>query len=232
MNQRAAAIIKDCRLTDSQLSIILSGIAEGKRIFSQTMESMPKTSSKTYSSRLLYELVNTHVAEAILKNPHLNLSVEHRMAGFYPYIVVRDTTRNVAALVLPIPNNRDFEPSLFRGEFAITNIDRLMAMGATEEDLNIHIDYQPSLPFEIEHLPFGLIVSYDREKNLVYEGALQPNQEEWLFNEDVTDKVVAGGGKVVEFPRQIYDDTDIFIGLTQAALQESEKELNEKNNLV
>lgn len=232
MNQRATAIIKNCRLSESQLSIILSGIEEGKRVFSQTMQVMPKTSSKTYSSRFLYELVNTHVAEAILKNPYLNLNVEHRMAGFYPYIVVRDKSRNIAALVLPIPSNGDFEPSLFRGEFATTNIDRLMAMGLTEEDMNINIDYQPSLPFEIEHLPFGLIISYDREKNLVFEGALQPNQEEWLFNEDVIDKVVSGGGNVIEFPRQIYDDTDIFIGLTQAALEESEQELNEKNNLV
>lgn len=231
MNQRAAAIVKDCRLSDNQRTAIMSGIAEGKRVFSQTMKVMPKTSSKTYSSRLLYELVNTHVAESILKNPNLNMSVEDRMAGFYPYIVARDTIRNIAVLVLPIPGNKDFEPSLFRGEFAITNIDRLMAMGVTEEDLNIDIDYQTSLLFEIEHLPFGLIVSYDREKNLVYEGALQPSQEEWLFNEDVTDKV-AGGGKVVEFPRQIYDDTDISIGFTHAALQESEKELDEKNNSV
>lgn len=231
MNQHAVAVIEDCRLTDSQRTVILSGIDEGKREFSQTMEAMPKTSTRTYAPRLLYELVNTHVEEAILKNPQLNLSVERRMAGFYPYIVVRDIARNIAALVLPIPSNKDFEPCLFRGDFAIANIDRLMAMGVTEEDLGIDMDHQLSLPFGIEHLPFGLIVSYDREKNLVCEGALQPSQEQWLFNEDVTDKAVVGGGNVVSFPQQDYDDSDISIGLSQTALQESERDLNSKNNL-
>lgn len=232
MNQRAAAIIEDCRLTDSQRTAILSGIAEGKRVFSQTMEHMPKTSTQTYSPRFLYELVNTHVEESVLKNSHLNLNVENRKAGFYPYVVVRDTERNIAALVLPIPSSKEFEPCLFRGDFAITNIDRLMAMGVTEKDLDIDIDYQPSLPFGIEHLPFGLIVSYGREKNLVYEGALQPSQEEWLFNEDVTEKAVVFGGNVVSFPRQVYDDTDISIGLSETALQESERGIDAKNNLV
>lgn len=232
MNHCAAAIIEDCRLTDIQRTAILSGIAEGKRVFSQTMERMPKTKTKTYTSKLLYELVNTHVEEAILKDPYLNLSVEHRMAGFYPYIVVRDTARNIAALVLPIPSDKEFEPCLFRGDFAIANIDRLMAMGVTEEELDVDIDYQPSLPFGIEHLPFGLIVSYDREKNLVYEGALKPSQDGWLFNENVTEKAVVGGGNVVSFPRQVYDDTDISIGLSETALQESERGIDTKNNHV
>ena len=94
-----------------------------------------------------------------------------------------------------------------------------MTMGIAEEDLDMDIEYQPSLPFGIEHLPFGLIVSYDREKDLVYEGALQPSQEQWLFNEAVTDKAVVHGSNVVSFPKQVYDETDISIGLSPTALQ-------------
>jgi hypothetical protein len=223
MNERAAAVVEDCRLTDSQRTAILTGIAEGKRLFTQTMEAMPKTSTTTYSIRFLYELVNTCVENEILKNSHVNMNVEHRKAGFYPYIVARDQERNVAALVLPIPSGKDFEPCLFRGEFAMTNVDRLLAMGATIQDLAMDIEYQPSLPFGIDHLPFGLIVSYDREKEIVFEGALQPNQELWLFNEAMTGQAVVQASKVVSFPKPMHDDTDISLSLTPAALQEKER---------
>lgn len=232
MNQSVATIVEDCRLSDSQRTVILSGIEEGKRVFYQTMKLMPRTSTQTYSFRLLYELVNTYVEYAIKNNPHINISVEHKKAGFYPYIVARDKVRNIAALILPIPSNKDFEPCMFRGDFAITNIDRLKAMGISEENLEVNTEYQPSLPFDIEHLPFGLIISYDRESNLIFEGALQPNQENWLFNENVTNKVAVSSGNVVSFPQQVYDDTGISIELSETALQESEKGFDSESNSV
>lgn len=61
MNQKAKETVKSCMLSPAQQAAILKGIGNGKLAYAQTMERMPKTSSQTYASRLLYELVNTHV---------------------------------------------------------------------------------------------------------------------------------------------------------------------------
>jgi len=75
-------------------------------------------------------------------------------------------------------------------------------------------------------LPFGLIVSYEREQEIVFEGALQPNQEQWLFNEAMTEQAVVQASKVVSFPKSIQDDTGISLSLTPAALQEKERAIH------
>lgn len=152
----------------------------------------------------------------------LHLNVFHRKAGFYPYIVVYDYARNIAALVLPIPSNKDFfEPCMFRGDFAMTNIDRLLAAGLKEEDLELDLDYQPSLPLGIDNLVFGLIISYDREQETVFAGALLPSQEDWMFHEEITD-MASYSDQTIPLP-QAYEEAQIPLSFSKAALQEDEE---------
>ncbi|WP_047154598.1 hypothetical protein [Aneurinibacillus tyrosinisolvens] len=203
-------LIEKCMLTSEQRNLILRGIQEGKNISKSLIASHPETTTKTYIPRMQYDFVNTYVEKIIQENPHTQMKIYKKKAGLHPYIVINDTSRNIFILVLKLPKNKYiFNPSRYRGDFASSNFDRLLAMGVTQEDLFGDIYYQYSLPVGVENQPFGIIVCYDGHSDIVFEGALRPEQDDWIYKEDITDFINLDSHNLV--PINSYNLSDIEI---------------------
>ncbi|NUU75053.1 hypothetical protein [Paenibacillus xylanilyticus] len=197
-----------CMLTDEQRSLIVRGVQEGKNEHQNIKSLLRKFTTNTYDPRLQYDCVNTHVEEIILSNPHTQMRVLKKKAGFHPYIVIQDTIRNIFILVAKLPKNKYiYNPSGYRGDFASSNFDRLLEMGASKEELLGDLTYQTSMALGIENQPFGIIVSYDRDSDIIFEGALKPDQEGWIYKEDITDSIIAHTVDVV--PVNVYNSSNI-----------------------
>ncbi|MFJ7953922.1 hypothetical protein ACIQZG_20685 [Lysinibacillus sp. NPDC096418] len=183
-------IIGKCMLSNEQRSLIIKGIKQGKEEYQELNTLLPETVTKKYSPFLLSDLVNTHVTKQIEDNPHTQMKIFSKKAGFHPYIVIHDTIRNVFILISKLPKDRYiFNPSGYRGDFASSNADRLFELGVPLEEIYGDTPYQYSLPIGIENQPFGIIVCYDSKNDIVYEGALRPDQEDWIYKEDITDSI-------------------------------------------
>lgn len=181
-------IIEKCMLTEEQRSLILKGIKQGKQEYDELNALLPDTITKKHSPFLQSDIVNTHVAKQIEENPHTQMKVFAKRAGFHPYIVIQDTIRNIFILVSKLPKNRYiYNPSGYRGDFALSNAERLLEMGVPIEEIYGDTPFQDSLSLGIENQPFGIIVCYDGKNEIVYEGALRPDQEDWIYKEDITD---------------------------------------------
>lgn len=180
--------IEECMLTDEQRSLILQGIKNGKEKVQELSLSLEETTTKKHAPFMLYDYVNTYVEKIIKNNPHTQMKVYTRTAGRHPYIVVHDVIRNIFILVLKLPEKQYiFQPSRYREEFSSSNIDRLFQAGVPEEELLDRETYQYSLSLGIENQPFGIVVCYDSKSDVVFEGALKPNQEDWIYKENITD---------------------------------------------
>ncbi|MDO3679431.1 hypothetical protein [Paenibacillus ehimensis] len=205
-------LYEQCMLLDEQRSVLLKGISEGKREFVNLVKYIPDTATKTYPPRLLYDLINTKIEDIIKANPHMNLNVVRRKAGFHPYIVIHDEVRNVFILVSKLPKSKHiYNTSRYRGDYAASNFDRLFAMGATEEEIACDVSYQQSIPLGQEHLPFGIIVSYDSESDIVFEGALRPDQGDWIYKKDITHAVIKDTSNII--PLNVYNHSKITLPL-------------------
>jgi len=200
-------------LTDEQKSLILRGIQEGKKEFQVITTLLPETITKKYQPFMLYDLVNTHVKRIIEENPHTELKVYLKRAGFHPYIVIHDTIRDIFILVLKLPKkNYIFNPSGYRGEFASSNFERLMDLGVPQEELlNETTTYQCSLPLDMGNQPFGVIVCYDSKNDIVYEGALRPDQEEWIYKEDISDYININNTNLVPLNKSNLSDIELSL---------------------
>ena len=177
-------------LTDEQRSLILQGIKNGKEKFHEISLLLEETTTKKHTPYMLYDYVNTYVEKIILENPHTQMKVYTRKSGWHPYIVVHDVIRNIYILVLKLPEKKYiFQPSEYRGEFSFSNFDRLLQAGVSEDELLNQEVYQYSLPLGIENQPFGIIVCYDNKSDIVYEGALKPDQEDWIYKEDISEYI-------------------------------------------
>lgn len=188
---------------------------------------MPRTLSKTYSSRLRYEMINTQIETAINSNPHLQMKIYSKTSGFHPYIVLHDVIRNIFVLVLPLDENKAIFPkSKYRGEFASTNIEHLFGLGFSEKDFNIETNYQSSLFLGTEYNPFGIIICYDKFSDSLFQGALQPDQEDWLFKEKVElQKGISDNtNTVIPIPSKVYDESEINIKMNLKATNQNEEE--------
>jgi hypothetical protein len=195
-------------LLDEQRSLIVKGIQEGKKECEAITALIPNYTTKTYAPRLQYDAVNSHVAEMIHSNPHTQMKVLKKKAGFHPYIVIQDTVRNIFILVAKLPKKKYiYNPSAYRGDFASSNFDRLLEMGASKDELLGDTTYQSSLMLGIENQPFGIIVSYDRDSDIIFEGALRPDQEDWIYKEDITDSILANANGIT--PLNVYKSSDI-----------------------
>ena len=67
--------------------------------------------------------------------------------------------------------------------------------------------YQQSLMLGFENQPFGIIVSYDRDSDLILEGALRPDQEDWIYKEDITESIIRNTKDII--PLNNYKASDI-----------------------
>ena len=178
-------------LLDEHRSLILQGIQEGITEYRTINGLLPDLATKTYEPRFQYDIVNTHVERIIKLNPQTGLKVHRKKAGFHPYIVIHDEIRNKNILALRLPKSRYiFNPSGYRGEFASLNYERLLELGAPFDKLFGNSLYQPFLPLQLGISPFGIIIGYDVEKGDVFEGALRPDQEDWIYKEDITGLVI------------------------------------------
>lgn len=183
--------IEKCVLLDEQRSLIVKGIQEGKQEYKSIKALLPEFTTNTYVPRLQYDCVNTYVEKAIQDNPHTQMKVFKKKAGFHPYIIIHDTIRNIFILVSKLPKNKYiYNPSGYRGDFASSNLDRLFEMGAPENELHGDTLYQPSFLLGIANQPFGIIISYDRDSDIIYEGALRPDQEDWIYKDDITESII------------------------------------------
>ncbi|MBB2483186.1 hypothetical protein H5P36_23810 [Bacillus sp. APMAM] len=201
-------LLKNCMLAPEQRYLILQGIKQGKEKFKSITNLHPDTTTKTYLPRFQYDLVNTYVEKAIQDNPHTQIKVYSKKSGFHPYIVLQDQIRNIFILVLKLSKNKYiFKQSAYRGDFASSNIDRLVEMGVPKSELIGETPYQESLPLGIENQPFGIIICYDGNSDIVYEGSLRPDQEDWLYKEDITDYINMNVENIV--PVNNYNLTDI-----------------------
>lgn len=182
--------IEECMLTDEQRSLILQGIKNGKEKFQEISLLLEETTTKKHTPFMLYDYVNTYVEKIIVDNPHTQMKVYTRKAGWHPYIVIHDAIRNINILVLKLSEKQYiFQPSEYRGDFSSSNIDRLLQLGVPEEKLLDQEPYQYSLPLGIENQPFGIVVCYDSKGDVAFEGALKPDQEDWIYKEDITEYI-------------------------------------------
>lgn len=200
--------IEKCMLLDEQRSLIVRGIQEGKKEYQSIKALLPEFTTNTFAPRLQYDAVNSHVEKMILSNPHTQMKVFKKKAGFFPYIVIHDTIRNIFILVSKLPKNKNiYNPSKYRGDFASSNFDRFLEMGASKDELLGDSPYQLSLFLGLDNHPFGIIVSYDGESDTIYEGALRPDQEDWIYKEDITDSIILNTKDII--PLNNYRTTDI-----------------------
>jgi hypothetical protein len=183
--------IKECMMTAEQKNLILRGIKRGKEEYQRITSEIPNTITKKHSPFLLSDLINEHVTRMIEENPHTQMKVYPKIAGFHPYIAIHDTARNIFILLSKLPKNKYvLNPSGYRKDFSSANFDRLLEMGVPEEELFDDVPlFQESLFLGVDNQPFGIIVCYDSKSEIVYEGALRPDQEDWIFKEDITDYI-------------------------------------------
>ncbi|MDV2581685.1 hypothetical protein [Alkalibacillus haloalkaliphilus] len=221
-------IIKNLYLTSEQRKAIAKGIFEGKEEYNMRCSSIGQTITSKYKSGLLYDLVNTSVAQELNSNPHLNLEIYSKYAGFHPYIVLHEKRRNLFVLVLKLPYNKEiFNPSGYRGDFALSNVDRLLEMGVQLEDFADDYSHQYSLPLGIDNQPFGVIVSYDGYKDVIFEGALRPDQQEWLYKEEITEHLYLNTNNVTHLENS-YEENEVKLSLKKPK-DEEEIKLKLKN---
>lgn len=181
-------LLQQCKLTPQQKNLLHTAINEGKTEFKELMAKMPATITNKYVSSLQSDIINEAIRKAVASNTELNLEVVKSKAGGHPYIYVRDNSRNISIVICRLPASRHiFAPSRYRGEFSQTNFDKLIQLGVPEELLNDE-DYQTSLTFDEDSIPFGIIVYYDQFKDKIFEGALKPSQSDWIYKEPLTYK--------------------------------------------
>lgn len=189
------ALLQTCSLTPLQQLAITRGIKKGLEALPLYLSNLPVTNTNNYKPKLRGDIINDAIEREILNTPETGLYVEYRRAAFHEYIVLRDVIRQVSILVQNLPKKRHImQYSRYRGEFSSSNFDRLISMGFSDEefeqlelDLN---DQQTSLPMEPQYFQFCIVVCYDGNLGAdtkIYEGALAPNQEQWIYRKDITD---------------------------------------------
>ncbi|WP_027724530.1 hypothetical protein [Tuberibacillus calidus] len=202
-------ILEKCMLLDEQRSLIVKGIQEGKKEYQTIKALLPTFTTNTYAPRLQYDCVNTHVEKMILSNPHTQMKVIKKQAGLHPYIVIHDTVRNIFILVSKLPKNKYiYNPCRYRGDFASSNFDRLLELGAPANELLEDSVYQPSLSLGPDYHPFGIIVSYDRDSDMIFEGALRPDQEDWIYKEDISNYITLNSQDIIPLNSYKVDDIE------------------------
>ncbi|MCM3271138.1 hypothetical protein [Paenibacillus elgii] len=147
---------------------------------------------KSFSS-FFYDRLNTRVKQAINKKPHMMISVESKRAWFHPYHIYRDIRRNILILLLPLSSKKYiFDPSRYRKDISIGNILRIEQEGLDKALFKGKtISHQGMIPLgSIE--PFGLVVTFDIKAKTMNEGALLPNQKDWIFKLENTQKYLEG----------------------------------------
>ncbi|WP_323679588.1 hypothetical protein [Exiguobacterium indicum] len=205
-------LMQECILSDEQRSVLLKAIKSGKEEFISEKQRITNTITKKSNPFRLTDLVNTFVSNSIEANPHMQMKVYVKQSGFHPYIVIHDTIKNTFILVLKLPKNKwIFNPSKYRGEFASSNVDRLTNLGIPKEELIRDTPYQASLNLGATNQPFGIIICYDSKSDIVFEGALRPDQEDWLYKEDISDYIDIQRENIV--PINNYDLSEIEISL-------------------
>ncbi|NCU18342.1 hypothetical protein [Pallidibacillus pasinlerensis] len=221
-------IIEKCMLTDEQRYIILQGIKEGKQKYEELTALLPDTITKKHTPFLQSDLVNTYIAKQIMENPHTQMKVYTQRAGSHPYIVVQDTTRNIFVLVSKLSKTKYMpNPSDYRGDFSLSNVERLLEMGASIEEIyGEKIPYQEFLPLGIENQPFGIIICYDGKSDTVFEGALRPDQEDWIYKENITEYLNINTKTIV--PLDNYQLSDIQTSLKKSTEDDIVLKLKEK----
>lgn len=183
-------VIEKCMLTSEQRALIVKGIQKGIKDYRDLVALMPVTRTKKHAPHLLYDMVNESVATMIEDNPHTQMNVIPRRAGFHPYIVIHDTIRNIFILVSKLPQKRYIPtPCNYRGEYASANAVRLTDMGMNLDEIYGDTPFQESLSLGIDNQPFGIIVTYDSKQESYFEGALRPDQEDWIYKEDISDSI-------------------------------------------
>ncbi|QSO48365.1 hypothetical protein [Alicyclobacillus mengziensis] len=219
--------VEKCMLLPEQRSLIVEAIVEGKKQNESLNSLLPDFVTNTYKPRMQYDCVNTYVEEAVKKSPHTQLKVTRKTAGLHPYIVIHDTVRNVFILVSRLPKYKHiYGPSRYRGDYASSNYARLLEMGAPKDELLGEAPYQTSLSLGEEYAPFGIIVSYDGTSDAIYEGALQPDQMDWIYNEDITESIIASAHDVATFVS--YKPTDVEPRLKDSANDDIVVKLKDK----
>lgn len=179
-------LLQRCKLIPQQKNLLSTAINKGKSNYKELMAKMPETITDKYVASLQYDLVNEAIRQAVDSNKDLNLEVIKLKAGGHPYIAVRDNIRNISIVICRLPASRQiFAPSKYRGEFSQTNFDKLIQLGVPEELLT-DTEYQQSLNLAEDNIPFGIIVYYDRYKDIIFEGALKPSQNDWIYKEKLT----------------------------------------------
>lgn len=179
------------KLTIWQRNTIIDAIKEGREQYLQETGKRKLTTKKSQPF-YYYDLVNTCLEEKIIKNPNLNLRMYIKNSGFHPYVVLHDYVRQLFILVLKLPKKQKiFTPSKYRGEFASSNVTRLYEEGINDNVISEMLKNKGSLQLSLslkdcEKSPFGLIVAYNEDADSFIEGALRPDQEDWLFNNPIS----------------------------------------------
>lgn len=180
-------LLQQCKLTPSQRYLVVNAINEGKQKFLEIKRLIPKTITDKYSASLQNDLINEAISEAVENDVLNNLIVTNHKSGSHPYIVVRDTVRNISSVICRLPRSRYiFTPSKYRGEFSQSNFDRLIQLGFSFEEL-VDENYQLTINLNNGDAHFGIIVYYDRYNDVVFEGALKPSQNDWIYKDDITE---------------------------------------------
>lgn len=182
--------LEECMLTKEQRALIVKGIQRGIKEYQALVRLMPVTRTKKYEPHLLGDMVNESVAKMIEDNPHTQMKVDSKRAGFHPYIVIHDTIRNIFILIAKLQKKKYIlTPCNYRGEYASSNAVRLNELGMDMEEIYGDTPYQEALSLGTDNQPFGIIVTYDSKQESFFEGALRPDQEDWIYKEDISDSI-------------------------------------------
>lgn len=196
------------KLSFSQRQLITNAIYKGIDISEKKKESL---FTKKHHRPLEYDQVNEEIYQAVMKDKqdHHNSKFEIALgkAVSHEYVKLFDTSRSINIIICRLPlSQNNFDPSLYRGDHAYNNFNRLNEEKVEFESV-INETFQTNLIFEDLSSPFGIIVYYDSINKRVFEGAQTPSQEHWIYLDDISE--IAQNINIIPFTPPPSGDIDL-----------------------
>ncbi|MEC1178631.1 hypothetical protein P9B03_09065 [Metasolibacillus meyeri] len=209
------------KLSFYQKQLITKAIYKGLDISETKKEPL---FTKKHHRPLEYDQVNEEIYQAVMedKQNHHNSKFEIALgkAVSHEYVNLFDTSRSINIIICRLPlNQNNFDPSLYRGEHAYNNFNRL-----DEEEIEfesvMNEPFQTNLKFEGLSSPFGIIVYYDSINKRVFEGAQTPSQERWIYLDDISE--IDQNVNIIPFTLPTLGDIDLPL----KAFNDEDEEIN------
>ncbi|OPH47584.1 hypothetical protein BC351_10355 [Paenibacillus ferrarius] len=232
-----------------QLKTIMIGLYKGLEKHKAKIEnSKKKRTAKNYLPNQRATYVSDEIAETI-EATDSSLSVVIQNSANHEFVVIKIEENNVNVIVMHLREGEDLPTkSRFRGNYSAYHNDRLKIHSIKSEPIGqleaiLQTFNDTIAPIVLDHttLPFTWIVTYDGRKytdSTIKIGALAPDQENWIFRDDITGFFRSC---VNDVPAELLPEEEstfgsdtnvVYISSIEKNIQETEIPLEFKPNVV